>query len=82
MNVLTISRNKLTRSIGYLFASILLTSMTIGAATVQAKENKEAPAQVLFNNVNIFDGTSNKLKKKMNVLVEKNLIKTKRSIHR
>jgi imidazolonepropionase-like amidohydrolase len=34
----------------------------------------EEPSRVLFNNVNVFDGKSNKLLPKMNVLVEGNVI--------
>ncbi|MCZ6771160.1 MAG: amidohydrolase family protein, partial [Proteobacteria bacterium] len=37
---------------------------------------KKPPAQVLFTNVNIFDGKSDKLAEGMSVLVEGNLIKT------
>jgi imidazolonepropionase-like amidohydrolase len=36
----------------------------------------EAPTQILFTNVNIFDGKTNGLARGMNVLVEGNLIKT------
>jgi imidazolonepropionase-like amidohydrolase len=53
--------------------SSLLASGQALAADV-AKE--EQPAQILFTNVNIFDGKSEKLKTGMNVLVEDNLIKT------
>ncbi len=40
----------------------------------QAKEKKK-PIQVLFTNVHIFDGFSDKLQKNMSVLVEANYIK-------
>ena len=36
----------------------------------------EAPRQVLFQNVHIFDGTSEVLSQRANVLVEGNLIET------
>ena len=54
----------------FLFAALI---MLIGANAV-AQEEQVKP-QILFTNVNIFDGKSNKLKKGMNVLVEGNLIK-------
>jgi len=36
---------------------------------------KQAPNQVLFKNVNVFNGTDNKLYKNHSVLVEGNIIK-------
>jgi len=48
-----------------------------GAPVISASETNEVqPNQVLFSNVNIFDGRSDTLKMGMNVLVENNLIKT------
>jgi imidazolonepropionase-like amidohydrolase len=57
-------------TVSFLFASgaLLATMPAISA------ENKP-PAQVLFTNVNIFDGKADKLAMGMNVLVEGNLIK-------
>ena len=46
-----------------------------GAATVSSAAEEQAPQQVLFTNVNLFDGSSDKLVTGMNVLVEGNLIK-------
>jgi imidazolonepropionase-like amidohydrolase len=43
-------------------------------ASLAAQE--EAPPQVLFTNVNVFDGYSESLQSGLNVLVEGNLIKT------
>jgi imidazolonepropionase-like amidohydrolase len=55
-------------------AVIALSLATIFPVAFAAEE--EAPAQVLFNNVNIFNGTEDKLYNGMNVLVEGNVIKT------
>ena len=50
-----------------------LVALTVaGAALAQ----DEAPAQVLFEDVRVFDGTSDRLTAKTNVLVEGNLIKS------
>jgi imidazolonepropionase-like amidohydrolase len=50
-------------------------SIGLMMSSVQAAEEMP-PAQVLFNNVNIFNGTENKLYEGMNVLVEGNVIKS------
>ena len=53
---------------------ILLAILTLmGAPSAQAEE--EAPSQVLFENVRVFDGTSDSLTSPTSVLVENNLIK-------
>jgi imidazolonepropionase-like amidohydrolase len=52
-----------------LFASVL---MATGFATA-SEEDK--PVQILFTNVNIFDGKSEALDMNTNVLIEGNLIK-------
>ncbi len=56
-----------------------LTPMLIAASLLLASTGllaqDEAPAQILFENVRVFDGTSEKLTAKTNVLVEGNLIK-------
>jgi len=46
------------------------------AVTDPASAQDEAPTQILFTNVNVFDGTSESLQEGMSVLVEENLIKT------
>ena len=51
-----------------LVASLLLTS------TLSFGETKDLPQQVLFSNVNIFDGRSDKLQQNMHVLVSGNKI--------
>jgi imidazolonepropionase-like amidohydrolase len=57
-----------------LFKFLLITFSTIALAfPVMAKEH--ATSQVLFKNVNVFDGKSDKLAKGQEVLVEGNLIK-------
>lgn len=66
--------NKSQKQLTTLTLAVLGLSATY-LATASAAKKEEAPAQVLFKNVNVFDGTSEKLKNGMNVLVEKNLIK-------
>ena len=56
-----------------LLATILI--MGLAGSAASAQEAKDAPSQVLFNNVNIFDGSNEKLITGMNVLVEGNKIK-------
>ncbi len=55
------------------FAACLLALMSY-PAPVSAAEDKPKP-QVLFTNVNVFDGKSDTLAEGMSVLVEGNLIK-------
>lgn len=57
------------------FLPAILTAALI-APTAMAQQVKDAPSQVLFTNVNIFDGKSENLATGMNVLVEGNKIKT------
>jgi imidazolonepropionase-like amidohydrolase len=54
--------------------AVSLTATLVFAVSAAAQEEKPKP-QVLFTNVNIFDGKSNKLAEGMSVLVEGNLIK-------
>lgn len=61
--------HKLLTSILALSVSTMAFSPSLFAA------KKEAPAQVLFKNVNLFDGKTEKVGKGINVLVEGNLIK-------
>ena len=58
-----------------LFVLLLVFSVGIQAA----EKKKELPKQVLFKNVHVWDGTSDGLTKKINVLVEGNLIKKVRA---
>ena len=58
--------NKLIKLV--LVAALLLTS------TLSAGEAKDLPKHVLFSNVNIFDGRSDKLQQNMHVLVSGNKI--------
>ena len=53
---------------------LLVLSSVMAFDVVQAEE--KPPEQVLFTNVNIFDGKNEKLQQGMNVLIEDNLIKT------
>jgi imidazolonepropionase-like amidohydrolase len=55
--------------------AILLVAVIASASLTQAAEKKELP-QTLFKNVNIFNGTEDKLYQNHHVLVEGNLIKT------
>jgi hypothetical protein len=59
--------HKLARLIS-LLAFLVTTSVVIAAES-------ESPRQVLFKNVNIFNGTENKIYENHQVLVEGNLIK-------
>jgi imidazolonepropionase-like amidohydrolase len=59
-----------------IFYTILVVSALVVTITLpQAQAEKKKPIQVLFTNVNIFDGFSDKLQKNMSVLVEANYIK-------
>ena len=55
-----------------LACSLALLALTCAGVAVA---QDEAPSQVLFENVRVFDGTSDKLTGKTKVLVEGNLIK-------
>ena len=55
------------------FAGLSLAAFIMVSSFAIAQE--EAPKQVLFTNVNVFDGHSDELAENMNVLVENNLIK-------
>jgi len=58
---------------------VLLTCLVI-TTTLQAAENSETPpTQTLFKNVHVWDGTSEGITKRINVLVENNLIKKVRA---
>jgi uncharacterized protein YdeI (BOF family) len=59
----------------YLLLTAVLAIGLVASMAVAQEKKEEAPKQVLFRNVNIFDGMSDELKKGMNVLVEGNLIK-------
>ena len=55
---------------------LMVLAITVGALTAPAAmAADEAPMQILFTNVNIFDGFSPDLQKGMSVLVEANYIK-------
>ena len=53
--------------------SIIFTALSFGSVGVAGAE--DAPVQILFTNVNIFDGKSEALSATSNVLVEANMIK-------
>jgi imidazolonepropionase-like amidohydrolase len=52
----------------------LVVALALPHAHAEA-EKKEVPPQVLIKNANVFDGTTDKLEKGINVLIEGNLIK-------
>jgi len=59
-----------------IFYTILVVSALVVTITLpQAQAEKKKPIQVLFANVNIFDGFSDQLQNNMSVLVEGNFIK-------
>ena len=58
-----------------LTVTFLIASGVLLATTPAVSVENKPPAQVLFINVNIFDGRADKLAMGMNVLVEGNLIK-------
>lgn len=53
--------------------------VTISFLSFAEEEPKELPKQTLFTNVHVWDGTSDGITKKINVLVEDNLIKKVRA---
>jgi hypothetical protein len=53
----------------------LISLMAILVATTTVAEEEAPPSQVLFKNVNIFNGTEDRLYENHQVLVEGNLIK-------
>lgn len=53
---------------------VLVASILVSSA-VMAEESKSLPPQTLFKNVHVWDGTSKRLSKSTNVLIEGNLIK-------
>jgi imidazolonepropionase-like amidohydrolase len=57
-----------------LAVGILAAALVAGSPPPAGAQNN-APTQILFTNVNVWDGTGDKLAKGMNVLVEGNLIK-------
>ncbi len=56
-------------------ATILIAGSALLAPTPATSAEQNSPAQVLFTNVNIFDGVNDGLAEGMNVLIEGNLIK-------
>ncbi len=57
-------------------SALVLALAGLFAAPAVAFAQDEAPPQILFTNVNVFDGYSESLQSGLNVLVEGNLIKT------
>ena len=56
-------------------AAVVVAVSSIGLVSFSVAAADDASRQVLIENVNIFDGKSNKLQPKMNVLVEGETIK-------
>jgi imidazolonepropionase-like amidohydrolase len=65
-----ISKKLLTPVLALTMSAALFGSTLINAAV------KEAPTQILITNVDVWDGTSSKLKLKNDVLIENNLVKS------
>ncbi len=57
------------------FHPLLATLLLVLAPIASAQEAEVPPPQILFENVRVFDGTSDELTKPTSVLVENNLIK-------
>jgi len=75
-----ISKKLMLPALALTVSSVLFSSATINAGPTASPKAAEAkaekkPVQILFTNVNIFDGFSDKLQKNMRVLVEDNYIK-------
>lgn len=64
-----------TLALGLSQAWLLAAALTLGYAPAAIAQDIKPEPQVLFTNVNIFDGKSDKLAEGMSVLVEGNLIK-------
>jgi cytosine/adenosine deaminase-related metal-dependent hydrolase len=64
----------MTKSLLKLLQITIATTIALGFNAFAAEDTP--PSQVLFKNVNIFNGTENKLYENHSVLVENNLIKT------
>ncbi len=59
---------------GRAFLLAMLVNSLIGAVAVAQEAKEEGPPQILFKNVNGFDGDSPQLLTEVNVLIENNLI--------
>ena len=55
--------------------SIFIVCTLFSSVVIAADKTKQMPNQVLFKNVNVFNGTDNKIYKNHSVLVEGNIIK-------
>jgi len=64
---------------GKLIKLMLVVCLTISSTVIASDKTKAPLKQVLFKNVHVWDGTSEGLTKKINVLVEDNLIKKVRA---
>lgn len=58
---------------------LLVACFLISSVAIASEKAKELPRQVLFKNVHVWDGTSDGVTKKINVLIENNLIKKLRA---
>lgn len=55
---------------------VLIACLMVSTSAMAADKAKKPPMQVLFKNVNVFNGKDNKLYRKLNVLVTGNKIRT------
>lgn len=71
MSLLTppvIARSVITRILVYLITSILFIGLTVGSSVAQTNE-KKTPTVILITNVDVWDGTSNWVKKSHDFLI-------------
>ena len=57
------------------FKALLFSVLAVNTFSITSYASEDSPSQVLFKNVNIYDGLSPKLTSNKDVLVEGNLIK-------
>ena len=60
---------------GAVISAAILFSMALAPVQAEEKKEEKKPVQILFENVNVFNGFDDKLDKNMSVLVEANYIK-------
>ena len=66
---------KLTRLLTPIMAVVFGMTASVSSTLAEEKSKEKAPVLVLITNVDVWDGTSDKLKLKTDVLVEGNKIK-------
>ena len=61
------------------FSYVLFMLSLFSSFAIKAEDENKLPTQVLFKNVHVWDGTSDGISKKIDVLIENNLIKKVRA---